>query len=116
MAKIIGGYRSMNVEGVVEESSSLDTQVPPMSPIAIFPALSLKELSSDSEQQSKPRSAQHTRSSRRQNLATVNLQEITATINKCCTNIESALKNLAENEKNRKRETNQILATKIMNF
>ncbi|CAD7001998.1 unnamed protein product [Ceratitis capitata] len=77
MAKIVGGYRSMNVEGVVGESFSLDTQVPPMSPIAISPAFSPQGLSSDSEQQSTSSSAQHTRSSRRQNPATSNLQEIT---------------------------------------
>ncbi|CAD7001652.1 uncharacterized protein LOC105664646 [Ceratitis capitata] len=55
MAKIVGGYRSMNVEGVVEESFNLD-----------------------SEQQLTSRSAQHTRSSWQQNLATANLQEETA--------------------------------------
>ncbi|CAD7001769.1 unnamed protein product [Ceratitis capitata] len=50
VTKIVGGYHSMNVEGVVEESFSLDTEVPPMSPIAIFLAFSLQG------------SAQHTRS------------------------------------------------------
>ncbi|CAD7002095.1 unnamed protein product [Ceratitis capitata] len=98
----------------------VDTQVPPMSPIAISPVLSLQGLSSDSEQQSTSLSAQHTRWSRQQNLVTGNLQEITATINKCCMNIESAFKDLAENDKRKTEslaamcETNQILATKIM--
>ncbi|CAD7011440.1 unnamed protein product [Ceratitis capitata] len=122
MAKIVGGYRSMNVEGVVEESFSLDTQVPSMSPIAISPAFSTQGLSSDSEQQSTSSSAQHTRSSRQQNPATANLQEITATIDKCCKNIESALKDLAENDKRKTEslaamcETSQMLATKMMEF
>ncbi|CAD7003320.1 unnamed protein product [Ceratitis capitata] len=55
-AKIVGGHRSMNVEGVVEKNFSLDTQVPPMSPIAISPAFSPQGFSK-SEQQSTSRSS-----------------------------------------------------------
>ncbi|CAD7001226.1 unnamed protein product [Ceratitis capitata] len=100
----------------------VDTQVPPMSPIAISPAFSPQGLSSDSEQQSTSRSAQHTGTSRQQNPATANLQEITAPLNKCCMNIEKALEDLAENDKRKTEslvamcETSQVLPTKLWIF
>ncbi|CAD7001112.1 unnamed protein product [Ceratitis capitata] len=56
-----------------------------------------------SSHQSTSCSAQHTRSSRQQNPATANLQEITATLNECCTNIESALKDFSENDKKKQK-------------
>ncbi|CAD7001109.1 unnamed protein product [Ceratitis capitata] len=56
------------------DECGMDTQVPPVSPSAISHAFSQQGLSSDSEQQSKLRLAQHTRSSQQQNPATANFQ------------------------------------------